>query len=763
MAGSNERDLPSGPQQDGALTHRAAPVPGSDRIASLAPFGLGEEKPHHMLEMVEVMWENRDSLPYAWNILTQGVCDGCSLGPRGLRDDVIDGIHLCTSRLKLLRNNTRPAFAPADLLDMERLRGMSNRELQELGRLPYPFVYRPGDRGFTRVSWDEALSAIADELGPDPDPHRMAFFASSKGITNEAYYAFNKTARLMGTNHVDLCARLCHAATVSALSSTIGVGAPTCSLSDLIGTDLLLLIGTNLSNNQPVTMKYLVEAKKQGTRVVVVNTTLEQGLERYWVPSAPKSAVFGTRIMDDFIQVNAGGDVAFLNGVLKSLIERGGHDADWIAAHTIDFDDVKAKLDSQSWETLCSVSGVHKRDIEWVAELYARARTAVTVYSMGLTQHRFGVENIEAVVNLHLSRGMIGKEKCGIMPIRGHSGVQGGGECGVSPNKLPGGRTLNEETAAEMSALWGGLPVPTWPGHTTGPMLEAACNGDFDLLYNMGGNLLGTMPDPPYVRDAFSKVKVRVHQDIVINTSMLLDPGRLLVLLPAQTRYEQRGGGTSTSTERRVRFSPEIPGHPKVGESKPEYEIPTLLARRIFPHLDKELGWTDASEIREEIDRTMPVYKGIKNLRKAGDWFQWGGPLLCKDGDFSGVQGGRARFTPLDLPDVAVPEGHFYLTTRRGKQFNSMIIKDIDQLQGGGGRDDLLMNEEDIRRLGLSAGQRIKVTSDHGVWIAQVKPMRIKPGVVQAYWPECNGVISRRWDPRSLEPDYNAIVRIEPA
>ena len=138
------------------------PIPGEDAIVSLRPFGIGLQKPHHMMEMAEVIWENRDALPYAWNILKDGVCDGCSLGPRGLRDDVIDGTHVCTSRLKLLRVNTMPALAPADLIDIERLRAMSNAELQALGRLPYPFIYRKGDRGFTRIGWDEALRIARD-------------------------------------------------------------------------------------------------------------------------------------------------------------------------------------------------------------------------------------------------------------------------------------------------------------------------------------------------------------------------------------------------------------------------------------------------------------------------------------------------------------------------------------------------------------------------------------------------------------------------
>ncbi len=739
---------------------QGAPVPGDDLIASLAPFGIGEDKPHHFLEMAEVVWENRDNLPYAWKILTRGVCDGCSLGPRGLRDDVIEGVHLCTSRLKLLRMNTMGALAPADLIDMDRLRGMTNAQLQALGRLPYPFIYRKGDRGFSRLSWDDALRIIGDKIAAT-DPDRLGFFASSKGLTNESYYTITKAARLLGTNNVDLCARLCHAATVSGLKGTIGVGAPTCSLSDLIGTDLLLLIGTNISNNQPVTMKYLVEAKKKGTRVVVVNTTREKGLEAYWVPSAAKSAVFGTRLMDDFVQINAGGDIAFLNGVLKAVIERGAIDRDYVATHTTGWAELATALQGQSWETLEQISGASRQQMSWVGELYSRARSCVTVYSMGLTQHRFGVENVEAVVNLHLSRGMIGRDKCGIMPIRGHSGVQGGGECGVSPTSFPGGRKVNADTAAEMSQLWGGHPVPHGPGLSTGPQVLAAMEGRLDVHYNVGGNLLMTMPDPAFVRDAFGKVGLRVHQDVVVNTSHLIEPEEMVILLPAQTRYEQKGGGTSTSTERRIRFSPEIPGH-RIGEAKPEWWIPCQVAIAAKPQLRDQLDYQDSQEIRDEMERTMPVYQGIASLRKAGDWVQWGGRHLCSDG-FPNMPDGKARFTALEPPDIRPPAGRFLLTTRRGKQFNSIIIKEIDHLQGGRDRNDLFMNAADISAQGLHADQQVIVRSEHGEWKAVVRPMNIQPGVVQAYWPECNPVIALRWDPRSEEPDYNAVVEVLPA
>ncbi|MEC8381321.1 MAG: FdhF/YdeP family oxidoreductase [Myxococcota bacterium] len=743
-----------------AKTDKTA-VKGRAGISSIVPFGLGKTKPNHFIEMAGVVWENRDQLPYAWSILKHGVCDGCSLGPRGLEDDVIEGTHLCMSRLKLLRNNTVGAFAEADVADIERLRRMTNRELRELGRIPYPFIYRPGMRGFKRISWDEACQ-IGGQILAETPPSRQAYFATSKGLTNETYYSFTKTARLMGTNNVDFCARLCHAATVSGLSQTIGVGAPTISLDDLIGTDLILLWGTNLANNQPVSVKYLHHAKKSGTRIVSINTLQEKGLDNYWIPSIPKSALFGTKLADDFIQVNIGGDLALMNALIKLLISWGTVNHDFIEAHTSGWADLTAHLDTLELETLVRQSGVPLSKIEWLATLIARSQTMVTVYSMGLTQHKFGTQNVMGVVNLHLSKGAIGKSKSGILPIRGHSGVQGGGECGVTPNKLPGGFKVNSENVARFTELWG-HPVPTEPGMATGAMLEAAFEGKIDVLYNLGGNLVATMPQPEWVVEGFQRVRLRIHQDINLNTSALVEPKEAILLLPAQTRYEQKGGGTSTSTERRIRFSPEIPGHPQVGECKPEYEIPALIAAAAKPNLKDALCFESSQAIRDEMARVMPVYHRINELSKEGDHWQWGGAQLCANGDFANMPDCRASFSILDAPETEVPEGWFKMTTRRGKQFNSMVFSSKDTLQGGARRNDVLLSSQDAERLGLSEGTPINLKNDLGIFKGIARIQNIAPGYIQTYWPESNMLIERCFDPISQEPDYHCLVQISKA
>ena len=180
-------------------------------LSRLVPFGLvGQTKPRHYREMLGVLWENKDNLPYAWKILKHGVCDGCSLGPYGLRDNVLDGVHLCMTRLRQLRLNTIGAFDAAQLSNVTRLRSLDQERLRSLGRLPYPMIRRQADAGFARISWEEAFDFACKAIRDAP-PHQMAFFATSRGLTNEVYYVFQKLARVLGTNNVDLCSRLCHA------------------------------------------------------------------------------------------------------------------------------------------------------------------------------------------------------------------------------------------------------------------------------------------------------------------------------------------------------------------------------------------------------------------------------------------------------------------------------------------------------------------------------------------------------------------------
>ena len=691
----------------------------------------------------------------AWKILSEGVCDGCALGVAGLHDWTLDGIHLCTTRLKLLEVNCAPAFDHSVLSDISWLRKRTGTELRDMGRLAYPMRRKRGEKGFTRITWDEALDAAGLGIraaGGD----RTAIYLTSRGLTNESYYVAGKAARAMGVANIDSAARTCHAPSTIGLKSTIGVAASTCSLQDVLETDVVILWGANVANNQPVFTKYLYEAKKNGAKVVVINPFLEPGLERYWVPSKAESFLFGTKLCDLHVPVRPEGDVALANALLKVLLERHATDQLFIDQHTSGWDDLVQHLSTLNIDELLIDAGVDHSTLTALADLYATSQSAVLIWSMGITQHRYGVEGVQAIVNVALARGNVGRNGAGLMPIRGHSGVQGGAEMGAYATAFPGGITVSEESALELSALWG-FAVPSTPGITAPEMVLAAERDELDVLYLDGSNFLDVMPDPQRVETALSRVPLRIHQDIVLTSQMFID-GDDVILLPAATRYEQEGGGTSTTTERQIAFSPEIVSAP--GEARSEWRIFSDIAMRMNPALATHFSWPDNKALRTEIAQVVPMYAGIENLSKTHDAIQYGGRHLCEGGEFP-LPNGRARFTNLTVSPPTIPEGSFFLSTRRGKQFNSMIFNEIDPLTGAT-RDAVYIDARDASMLKVVEGDRVLLRSDIGSMNARVKIVALPSRSIQVHWPEGNVLIDAGInEDASRIPDYNAVVTIE--
>jgi molybdopterin-dependent oxidoreductase alpha subunit len=726
--------------------------------ASWKPFGLGEQRPNNYREVFRAAWENRDNARYAWRILSHGVCDGCALGTTGLRDWTLDGVHVCNVRLRLLRLNTMPALDPAELEDASALASRSSADLRALGRIPYPMLRRRGEPGFSRISWDQALDLAAGRIRAS-SPERLGFYLTSRGMPNESYYVAQKAARAMGTNSIDNAARVCHSPSTYGLREALGVGATTCSYTDWIGTDLVVFIGSNVANNQPVATKYLHLAKKAGTKVAVVNPLREAGMERYWIPSNVESALFGTRIADRFFDINVGGDIGFLSGALKALIENGGTREAFIAEHTSGFDRVAEELSGAGWEQLERLAGCPRAEMEAFATMLAEADRAVLVWSMGVTQHETGEDNVRAIVNLGLARAYVGREGCGLMPIRGHSGVQGGAEMGCYSTALPGGAPVDSESAAALSKQWG-FEVPDEPGLTAPEMLDAAARDELDVLFSAGGNFLEVLPEPDHVRSALARIPLRVHMDLVPSSQMLVEPAEEVLLLPAATRYEIPGGVTQTSTERRVIFNPEIPG-PRIGEARSEWEALAELSARVKPELAERLRFAGTHAIRQEIAEVVPLYRGIEQLRERGDQFQYGGPRLCEGWEFP-TPDGRAHFTPVPLPEPVPEDGLLALSTRRGKQFNSMVKEDHDALTGAL-REAVLISRHDAERLAIADGAAVLVRSDAGEMTGHAHFAPIAPGNVQVHWPEGNVLLGDgRLSPQAGIPDYNARVSVEP-
>jgi molybdopterin-dependent oxidoreductase alpha subunit len=550
---------------------------------------------------------------------------------------------------------------------------------------------------------------------------------------------------------------VCHAPSTLGLKATVGVAATTCSLQDVLESDLVVIWGANPANNQPVFMKYLFLARKRGTRVVVVNPYLEPGLDRYWVPSNAESAWFGTKMCDLHVPVRPGGDVAFANAALKLLIERGAVDQGFVAAHTEGWDELVTSLDAQPLDELLHQAGVTRAVVERFVNEYASAGAAILLWSMGITQHRDSVDGVRAIVNLGLARGNIGRDGAGLMPLRGHSGVQGGAEMGAYATAFPGGAPVDARGAAMMREQWG-FDVPTEPGLTAPEMVEAAERGELDVLWSSGGNFLDVLPDPPRVEAALERVPLRVHQDIVLSSQMLV-PGDDVLLLPVCTRYEQEGGGTETTTERRIVFSPELPR--RVGEARSEWRVFAKVAERVRPDLAEHFQWRDNQALRAEIARVVPDYAGIETLRETGDAVQWGGRHLCAGGEFP-TPSRRGRFTALEPSSVDLPDGCFLVATRRGKQFNSMVFAETDPLTGAG-RDAIYIDEADAAALGLGEGDPVTLKSAAGAYAGRLRLVRLPARTLQVHWPEGNVLIDagpEHREPGSKVPDYNAVVTL---
>ena len=729
------------------------------RLRNLSPFGLGHVKPKHYRDMLRVVVRNRDNLGYAWKVLSRGACDGCALGTAGLRDWTLTGTHLCMVRLNLLRLNTMPEFDHQLLANVSDLEDLSDADLRDLGRIGVPMIRERGERGFRRIQWEEAYGRIAEQI-KHSDPKRLAFYLTSRGMTNEVYYVAQKVARWLGTNNIDNAARICHSPSTAAMKRSLGVAATTCSYRDWIGSDLVVFFGSNPANDQPVTTKYLQQAKKTGTRVVLVNPYREPAMERYWIPSNLVSSVFGTQLIDDWFPVNTGGDIAFLYGVLKIVFENGWHDTEFIKVHTEGFDALRRETERVKWEELESESGLSRASMKEFANLIRRADSAVFVWSMGITQHVAGADAVQMIVNLGLVKGYVGRDKCGLMPIRGHSGVQGGAEMGAYATAFPGGRPVSSEGAALMREVYG-FNLPDQPGLTAPEMIDAAAENRLDLLYCAGGNFVQTLPDPDYVTDAMSRVPLRVHQDIFLTKQLFIEPiekDGAVILLPARTRYEQEGGGTQTSTERRVIFSPEIDR--SVGEAKSEWRIFLELAHAVDAEHAGLLGCTDSQAIREEIAHVVPAYDGIQHFDGTGDAIQYGGPHLCDNWEFP-TPDGQAHFVVVQLPFSNKREGWFKVSTRRGRQFNSLIYGEIDPINNAA-RDSILMNPEDAGDRQFSQHQKVKLISKTGVFEGRILFASIARGNLQVHFPEGNVLIPRGIvDAGGGVPDYNTEVRVE--
>ena len=625
-------------------------------------------------------------------------------------------------------------------------------------RLTSPLIKENG--AFREASWDEALDLVAEKLVE----HRGAFATlCSAKATNEDGYVQQKFARLlMQTNNIDHCTRLCHAPSVEAMIAAVGSGATSNSYIDYENAGCLVIAGSDAASNHPVVASRMRRAiVERGAKLVVIN---------------PKRTDL-CDYADVWLRPHPGSDVALLNAMAKVILDEGLHAPTFIEERTEGFEEWRAVVDRYTPEEAERITGCPADDIRAAARLYAKPpfSGSCLVWGMGMTQHTSGTSNCHSLLNLSFLTGQIGKRGAGISPLRGQNNVQGCGDSGCLPDKLPGYQDV-AGNAVRFGDAWG-HPIPAKPGMVVTDFVEEAHKGTIKAIYVTGENPLLSEPDLHHAEAAFRNLDFLVVQDLFLHeTAQIAD-----VVLPAASFAEK--DGTFTNSERRVQRVRKAVE--PVGDSRPDWEIVCDLARRVSRRLglplEGQFSYTHPSEIMDEMSALTPILRGIsfERLDREGG-IQWpcpgsghpGTPFLYEDA----FPRGRAKFTGFDQQALAaeLPNKRFPLILNTGRILyhwhGGTMTRRAPGLLARAPELYVSIHPEDARRAGVADGQWVRARSRRGdlEGRAEVTEM-VKEGEVFVPFVKlrehaANFLTNAAFDPNSKIPEYKVCaVRVDPA
>ena len=618
----------------------------------------------------------------------------------------------------------------------------AHKFIQHEDRLKAPLIKENGQ--FKPASWQEALDVVSQKLGEIKQkfgPDAIGFLSSAK-CTNEENFALMKFVRaVIGTNNVDHCARLCHASTVVGLTSSFGSGAMTNSIPEIEGADCIFIVGSNTFEQHPLIGSRIIKAKENGAKLIVVD---------------PRRVPL-VNFADVFLQIKPGTDVCLLNGLMNVLLSQNWIDEKFISERTEGFEDFKQKVKEYSPERVKEITGITPEDLQRAARLYGEAQRATVIYSMGITQHTTGTDNVKSCANLAMLTGNIGRESTGVNPLRGQNNVQGACDVGALPNVYSGYQSVTDKQVAEKFGKAWGAKLSLKPGLTVVEMMEAAYKGSLKAMYVMGENPMLSEPDINHVKSSLEALDFLVVQDIFLSeTAKLAD-----VVFPASSFAEKEG--TFTATDRRVlRVRKAID---PVGESKPDWVIISELAQRMG---SKQFSYASAEDIIKEIAELTPIYGGISYSRlDSGEILAW--PCLTPDhpgtkflhkGAFTR---GKGRFfaidfrEPAEMPDEKFP---FILTTGRlmFQYHTGTMSRRVPSLEKEASKGFVELHPRDAQRLRIEQGERVMVKSRRGeIKIDVLVTDRVAPGVVfiSFHFAEsaANVLTSSELDPEAKIPE----------
>nr|VFK29410.1 MAG: oxidoreductase alpha (molybdopterin) subunit [Candidatus Kentron sp. MB]VFK33668.1 MAG: oxidoreductase alpha (molybdopterin) subunit [Candidatus Kentron sp. MB]VFK76286.1 MAG: oxidoreductase alpha (molybdopterin) subunit [Candidatus Kentron sp. MB] len=686
-------------------------------------------------------------------------CKVCALGTGGqkggTRNEVGHFPEFCKKNLQSQLTDLQTSIPTAlfeqhSIADLQKLNEQGR--LEQLGRLTLPLYKSMGDDHYRPIDMETALRKAIEWLG-ESDPLRSFFYASGRS-SNEGAFLLQLFARAFGTPHINSCAYYCHQASGVGLTGSIGTGTATVRLSDLGQSDLIILIGANPASNHPRLIRELVACRRRGGQVIVINPAREPGLVNFTLPGDVRSIFTGgSQVASLYLQVNIGADIALFKGIAKACLEQETQNSAFIKRHTEGFADWEKDIAQTDWARIERSTGLVRTDIEKAARLYSRAEKVIFAWGLGVTQHLHGVDNIESIINLALLRAMVGREGAGLLPLRGHSNVQGVGSMGMTPTLEPAVLRnieeklgLNPHPRPGSSERYGSDPVGC---------LSAAHDGAMDFAFMLGGNLFGASPDSTFVEQALTRIPRKVYLGSTLNSGHVhgVDGGETLIF-PVTVRDEERQPTTQESMFSYVRVSeggihrfPQLPS---------EVEIIIHLASRLIPIdvLDFSV-FRQHKNIRRAIAEVVPGFKAMKSVDEDGSEFHISGRAYYRP-DFP-TEIGKARFRIVPIPQQQ-PATYTMSSVRSEGQFNTIIYEHQDRYRRQPGRRVVLMNADDMHREGLRENDRVTLQNATGVMTGLfVREYDLPPGNLLTYFPEANVLIPRNTDPRCKTPSYKSV------
>ncbi len=593
-------------------------------------------------------------------------------------------------------------------------------------RLTTPLIRKNGE--FKEASWDQALELVAERLRSYKSDE-IGFITSAK-CTNEENYVMQKLARaVLGTNNVDHCARLCHAPTVAGLVQSFGSGAMTNSINEIGDAACILAIGTNTTEDHPVIALEMKRAVNNGGKLIVAN---------------PREIEL-CRFASLWLQHRPGTDVALLMGMMRVIVDEGLLDSGFIKERCEDFEAFKESLKDFDLDFVERVTNVPRDKIAEGARMFASNSPASILYSMGITQHSHGTDNVLATANLAMLTGNMGKRSTGVNPLRGQNNVQGACDMGALPNVYPGYQAVsNPDIREKFEAAWGcslppsfkdkfgityGSPLPSSPGLTLVEMLEAAYRKEIKALYLVGENPALSDPDSQHVQEALSRLDFLVVQDIFLSETAKLAH----VVLPAASFAEK--DGTFTNTDRRVQRVRKV--IEPIGNSKPDWWIVCQVAQRLEA---KGFDFGHPSEIMEEIRNLTPSYAGISYQRLENGGLQWPCPLDDHPGTpilhTNVFVRGKGRFVPLKyIPPGEMPDEEYPLVLTTGRSLyhfhTGTMTRKVAGLNTMEPEGVLEISPQDASHLGIAEGDKVEISSRRGALVTKARVTEeLPPGLV---------------------------------